>query len=77
MVRLAAGLQLRPNQDVGVLPRWSVDPILTPFKMLPVTGRLLGYAGKPNQKAAEVQTKDIIVDMDPGKLSRVWTLRNW
>ena len=32
-------------------------------KMLPVTGRLLGYAGKPNQKAAEVQTKYIIVDM--------------
>ena len=44
-------------------PVWSVDPILTPFKMLPVTGRLLGYAGKPNQKAAEVQTKYIIVDM--------------
>jgi hypothetical protein len=44
-------------------PVWNVDPILAPFKMLPVTGRLLGYAGKPNQKAAEVQTKYIIVDM--------------
>ena len=44
-------------------PVWNVDPILVPFKMLPVTGRLLGYAGKPNQKAAEVQTKYIIVDM--------------
>ena len=42
-------------------PVWNVDPILTPFKMLPVTGRL--FAGKPNQKAAEVQTKYIIVDM--------------
>jgi ABC-type glycerol-3-phosphate transport system substrate-binding protein len=44
-------------------PVWKVDPVLAPFKVLPVTGRLLGYAGKPNQKAAEVQTKYIIVDM--------------
>ena len=28
-----------------------------------ITGRLLGYAGKPNQTAAEVQSKYIIVDM--------------
>jgi ABC-type glycerol-3-phosphate transport system substrate-binding protein len=44
-------------------PVWNVDPILAPFKKVPVTGRLTGYAGKPNQKAAEVQTKYIIVDM--------------
>ena len=44
-------------------PVWNVDPVLTPFKKLPVTGRLVGYAGPPNQKAAEVQTKYIIVDM--------------
>ena len=44
-------------------PVWNVDPILAPFKNLPLTGRLTGYAGKPNQKAAEVQTKYIIVDM--------------
>jgi multiple sugar transport system substrate-binding protein len=42
---------------------WTVDPVLAPFKKVPETGRLLGYAGKPNQKAAEVQTKYIIVDM--------------
>jgi multiple sugar transport system substrate-binding protein len=42
---------------------WSVDPVLAPFKQIPVTGRLAGYAGSPNQKAAEVQTKYIIVDM--------------
>jgi multiple sugar transport system substrate-binding protein len=36
---------------------------MTPFKKIPVTGRLLGFAGPPNQKAAEVQTKYIIVDM--------------
>src|SRR5271166_4927362 len=44
-------------------PVWNVDPILAPFKLIPITGRLTGYAGKPNQKAAEVQTKYIIVDM--------------
>jgi ABC-type glycerol-3-phosphate transport system substrate-binding protein len=44
-------------------PVWNVDPILAPFKQIPVTGRLAGYAGPPNQKAAEVTTKYIIVDM--------------
>jgi multiple sugar transport system substrate-binding protein len=44
-------------------PVWKLDPVLEPFKKLPVTGRLVGYAGKPNQKAAEVVTKYIIVDM--------------
>ena len=44
-------------------PVWNVDPVMAPFKQIPVTGRLTGYAGKPNQKAAEVQTKYIIVDM--------------
>ena len=44
-------------------PVWNADPVMAPFKKIPVTGRLLGYAGPPNQKAAEVQTKYIIVDM--------------
>lgn len=44
-------------------PVWSVDPVMDPFKRVPVTGRLLGYAGAPTQRAAEVQTKYIIVDM--------------
>jgi multiple sugar transport system substrate-binding protein len=42
---------------------WSADPVMAPFKKIPVTGRLVGYAGPPNQKAAEVRTKYIIVDM--------------
>src|SRR4051794_19134673 len=42
---------------------WNLDPVMAPFKKVPETGRLVGYAGKPNQKAAEVQTKYIIVDM--------------
>ena len=44
-------------------PIWNLDPVMAPFKKIPVTGRLLGYAGPPNQKAAEVQTKYIVVDM--------------
>ena len=42
---------------------WNLDPVMAPFKNVPVTGRLTGYAGKPSQRAAEVQTKYIIVDM--------------
>ena len=44
-------------------PVWNIDPVMAPFKKIPVTGRMLGYAGPPTQKAAEVQTKYIIVDM--------------
>ena len=44
-------------------PVWKVDPVLEPFKNLPEAGRLAGYAGPPSQKAAEVVTKYIIVDM--------------
>jgi multiple sugar transport system substrate-binding protein len=44
-------------------PVWKVDPVLEPFKNIPKTGRMVGYAGPPNQKAAEVRTKYIIVDM--------------
>src|SRR5205085_4923067 len=44
-------------------PVWDVDPVLMPFRDLPRTGRLSGFAGPPNRKAAEVVTKYIIVDM--------------
>ena len=44
-------------------PVWSLDPVMAPFKKIPVTGRLVGYAGPPNQKAAEIRTKYVIVDM--------------
>jgi ABC-type glycerol-3-phosphate transport system substrate-binding protein len=44
-------------------PVWNVDPIMAPFRLIPRTGRLLGYAGLPNQQAAEVLTKYIITDM--------------
>src|SRR5216684_4451971 len=42
---------------------WDVDPVLRPFRDIPPFGRLAGYAGPPNRKAAEVVSKYIIVDM--------------
>ena len=42
---------------------WEVDPILRPFHDLPKSGRLAGYAGPPNRRAAEVVSKYIVVDM--------------
>src|SRR6266705_3365566 len=44
-------------------PVWNVDPVLLPFKELPRSGRLEGFAGPPARNAAEVKTKYIMVDM--------------
>jgi multiple sugar transport system substrate-binding protein len=44
-------------------PVWNIDPVMAPFKDIPTGGRLVGYAGPPSQKAAEVLTKYIVVDM--------------
>jgi Bacterial extracellular solute-binding protein len=44
-------------------PVWQLDPILLPFRDLPKLGRTWGYAGPPNRKSAEANTKYIIVDM--------------
>ena len=63
MVRLAAGLHRRADQNVGESSGVERRSGPCAVQEVPVTGRLAGYAGKPNQKAAEVQTKYIIVDM--------------
>ena len=42
---------------------WDIDPVMLPFRDLPLSGRLAGYAGPPNRMAAEVVTKYIITDM--------------
>jgi multiple sugar transport system substrate-binding protein len=42
---------------------WDIDPVLKPFHDLPEHGRLTGFAGPPDRKSAEVQSKYIIVDM--------------
>jgi ABC-type glycerol-3-phosphate transport system substrate-binding protein len=42
---------------------WEADPVMLPFRDIPPFGRLAGYAGPPNRRAAEVVSKYIIVDM--------------
>ena len=42
---------------------WDADPMLQPFRDIPPFGRLAGYAGPPNRKAAEIVTKYIITDL--------------
>jgi multiple sugar transport system substrate-binding protein len=44
-------------------PVWNEDPIMLPYKDAARLGRAPGFAGPPNAKAAEVQTKYIITDM--------------
>jgi multiple sugar transport system substrate-binding protein len=39
---------------------WEVDPVLLPFRDIPPFGRLAGYAGPPNRKAAEVVSKYVM-----------------
>ena len=42
---------------------WKEDPIMLPYRDAARLGRAPGFAGPPNAKAAEVQTKYIITDM--------------
>jgi len=42
---------------------WEQDPVMAPYRTAARAFRLFGYAGPPNAKASEVQTKYIITDM--------------
>jgi multiple sugar transport system substrate-binding protein len=42
---------------------WEEDPVMLPYKAAASFGRSPGYAGPPNQKAAEVLSKYIVTDM--------------
>ena len=42
---------------------WDEDPVMDPYRDAAKFGRVPGFAGRPNQKAAEALTKYIIVDM--------------
>ena len=42
---------------------WDEDPVMTPFRAAAAAGRVPGFAGQSNQKAAEVLNKYIVVDM--------------
>jgi len=63
MVCLTAGLLGRRHPDVEKDKVWDADPVLLPFRDIPPSGRLAGYAGPPNRQAAEVVTKYIITDL--------------
>src|SRR6202035_1823246 len=42
---------------------WEADPLMKPFRTAAESGRFAGYAGPSNRKAAEVNSKYLIVDM--------------
>jgi multiple sugar transport system substrate-binding protein len=42
---------------------WSVDPVMTPYKVAAKLGQAIGFAGPPNAKAQEVLSKYIVTDM--------------
>jgi len=42
---------------------WKQDPVMAPFKVAARLGQAPGFAGLPNQKAAEALSKYIITDM--------------
>ena len=42
---------------------WTQDPVMAPFKVAARLGQAPGFAGLPNQKAAEALSKYIITDM--------------
>ena len=51
------------TKDWGNDKVWDADPVLRPFRDMPLFGRVAGYAGPPNRKATEVVTKYVITDM--------------
>ena len=57
------GFSVGPTTDWEKHPLWKDDPIMLPYKDAARLGRAPGFAGPPNAKAAEVQTKYIITDM--------------
>jgi multiple sugar transport system substrate-binding protein len=44
-------------------PLWAQDPVMAPFKVVARLGQAPGFAGLPNEKAAEALSKYIVTDM--------------
>jgi multiple sugar transport system substrate-binding protein len=44
-------------------PMWQQDPIMLPFNGATATGRMMGYAGPPDKRAAQALAKHVITDM--------------
>jgi multiple sugar transport system substrate-binding protein len=43
-------------------PMWDQDPKMGAYRDQPKYGRLIGYAGEPNEKASLAWSKYIVVD---------------
>jgi multiple sugar transport system substrate-binding protein len=57
------GFSVGPTTEWEKHKMWEEDPIMQPFRTGARAFRLFGYAGPPNAKATEVQTKYIITNM--------------
>jgi multiple sugar transport system substrate-binding protein len=57
------GFATGPTKDWEKSKMWDEDPIMAPYRVAGRLGQVYGFAGPANQKAAEVLSKYIIVDM--------------
>ena len=57
------GFSCGPTKVWETSKMWDADPVMTPYRDAAQFGRVPGFAGRPNQKAAEALTKYIVVDM--------------
>ena len=57
------GFSSGPSRYWEKSPMWNEDPVMLPYRDAAAAARVPGFAGRPNQKAAEALTKYIIVDM--------------
>jgi multiple sugar transport system substrate-binding protein len=58
------GFAVGPTREWEKHDMWKQDPVMQPFQTAPqLQKRLMGYAGQPNQKAAEAWNKYIVTVM--------------
>jgi multiple sugar transport system substrate-binding protein len=57
------GFATGPTKEWENHKMWGEDPIMAPYRVAGRLGQVYGFAGPANQKAAEVLSKYIIVDM--------------
>jgi len=60
---VAEGVGFAPGPDHETHPLWQRDPRIRNFKEVGKLGRTIGYPGPPTQRAAEVLSKYILVDI--------------
>ena len=57
------GFACGPTKSWEAHKMWDEDPVMTPYRNVPASARVVGFAGPANQKAAEALSKYIVVDM--------------